>query len=72
MPYSIEHLTNAGRLGGQQRANVLSAKELSRQGRKAANSRWSGLTAEERKAERAKGRAPKFETEPAARKKAAN
>lgn len=101
MPNTIEHLTEAGRLGGLQRG-ALSKRELSRLGRRAALSRWAGLTAEERKAERAKGRAerkpyprcpcgkltigvakyrghrceappaPKFESERAAQKKAAN
>jgi hypothetical protein len=72
MALTAEFFAMIGREGGTQRAKVLSGKQRRRSAENAANARWAGLTAEERKIERAKGRAPKFETEPPAKRKAAN
>lgn len=47
------------RNGGFRRAINLSDARLKEIGRKGAQARWGGLTAEERKIERARGRAPK-------------
>jgi hypothetical protein len=71
MALTVEFLTMIGREGGYQRAKVLSPKKRKRIALKAANSRWAGLSAEERKAERAKGRESKLDKEPAQKKMAA-
>ncbi len=70
MPQTAEFLSMIAPEGGRQRAKVLSPAKRKRIAKKAARARWAGLTAEERKIERAKGREPKSEKELTANRKA--
>lgn len=63
-PEALDRIRRGGRKGGFRRAIVLTDKQLSEIGRKAIESRWAGLTPEERKIERARGRTPKAPAEP--------
>lgn len=51
-----EHRSRAGRKGGYRRAILLTDNQLSEISRKGGIARWGGLTPEERKIERARGR----------------
>jgi hypothetical protein len=56
MAQTAEFMSTIASDGGYARAQALSPKKRERIAKKAANARWAGLTAEERKIERAKGR----------------
>lgn len=58
VPPSSEHHKYAGHFGGKARAKALGPKGLRQQMMRVSNARWAGLTPEERKIERAKGRTP--------------